>query len=117
MATNESHAQVRLISICGLHARIVSAIFSREYLRFAYLPEISHFNRRVTCDVSVEDYQDARSKEGFLYLMSRISEVAVNAGYEVPKVILSPHMHAIRTTQLKSLCPHTRLILLHIPDI
>ena len=36
----------------------------------------------VCCDVSVEDYQDLKEKENFLYLLGRLSEVAVKAGPE-----------------------------------
>ena len=58
---------------------------SREYLYFAYRAEISRLNPRVSCEVSVEDYQDLSDKKGYLYLMPRIAEVGVKAGPEAPK--------------------------------
>ena len=79
---DKSGAQVRLISICDMQARIVSARFSREYLRFVGLRLFPRDGHRVCGDVAVEDYQDlsGKDKERFLYLTHRISEVAVNDG-------------------------------------
>ena len=63
-----------------MQARIVSARFSREYLRFVGLRLEPRDGHRVCGDVAVEDYQDLSDKERFLYLANRISEVAVNDG-------------------------------------
>ncbi len=71
--------QVRLISICHTKARIVSANFSDEYLRFTGMRLAPREGKRVRCDVSVEDYQDLLDRGSFLYMVQRIAEVAVKA--------------------------------------
>ena len=72
---NKGGEQVRLISICDTQARIVSAKFSREYLRFVSKRVVPREDHRICCDISVEDYQDLQDKEKFLYMLGRISEI------------------------------------------
>ncbi len=64
--TNLTCLKIRLISLCGYEARVISAVFSRDY------PRLSKKNRNMECRIHIAGYRDLSIRQSWEDLMEEL---------------------------------------------
>ena len=67
--------QVRLVSICDMNVRIVSADFSQGYLSCLRKNSAKPQGLPVRCDVSIGPYRDMQKRNDYFDLMAEIISI------------------------------------------
>lgn len=74
--THANGEKVRLVSLCGTHARVISADFSYSYLLCIATRDgdlKGHLPSSALCNIEIAAYRDLRRKEDFLDLMKELA--------------------------------------------